>query len=61
MAYDNQKTATFPVYHVKSAGTTVDVVDNEASGTAALRGLTKPAELWMIHANGKANLIKYTS
>lgn len=59
MAQDTSKT-TFPLFQVKAAGTVIEQTNSEITAMAAMRGATKPAQLWQIHSSGKANLLKYS-
>ena len=51
---------TFPYFQIKAAGHVVDVTNKEQEAIGSLREATKPGEMWEIHANGVANLLRYT-
>lgn len=55
---DNEVKIRFPFFQIKAAGVVVDHTNKEDSAIRTLREATKPAEMWEVHANGSAKLLR---
>lgn len=58
MSNNNETKITFPLYQVKAAGQVIDHTNRLDSAERTFREATKPAELWEVHSNGSAQLIR---
>lgn len=60
MASNNEHKIICPFFQVKSAGQVIEHTNSEEAALKILRDVTKPGEMWRIHANGSADLIRRT-
>lgn len=60
MSNNNETKITFPFYQIKAAGQVIDHTNRIDSAERTFREATKPAELWEIHNDGSAKMLRRT-
>ena len=53
---NNEHTIRTPFYQVKAAGRVVEHTNDLATADKVYRDATKPAEIWLVHGDGTAQL-----